>query len=64
VPSATDALKKAKVTSPAENSTGGTDDMKKSLSKSAEETQMPMVGHGNNHSVPDGYTAETAKQKR
>ena len=34
-------------------SKGGTEDMKKTLSKAVEETQMPLVGHGNYHSAPD-----------
>jgi hypothetical protein len=38
---------------PSELSKGGTEDMKKSLSKASEETRMPLVGHGNNHSAPD-----------
>jgi hypothetical protein len=63
VPSATDALNAAAVTSSSKAATGGTDDMKKSLSKSAEETQMPMVGHGNNHSAPDKNAVEAAKAK-
>lgn len=63
VPSATDALNAATVASPSKAATGGTDDMKKSLSKSAEETQMPMVGHGNNHSAPDKNAVDTAKSK-
>jgi hypothetical protein len=63
VPSATDALNAATLPSSPKSATGGTDDMKKSLSKSAEETQMPMVGHGNNHSAPDKNAVEAAKSK-
>jgi hypothetical protein len=63
VPSATEALNSAAVAPSAKAATGGTDDMKKPLSKSAEETQMPMVGHGNNHSAPDKNAVEAAKSK-
>lgn len=67
VPSATEALKtephNAAPGSLPTKTAGGTDDMKKSLSKSAEDTQMPMVGHGNNHSAPDKNAVEAAKSK-
>ncbi len=63
VPSATDALNASAITSSTKAATGGTDDIKKSLSKSAEDTQMPMVGHGNNHSAPDKNAVEAAKSK-
>jgi hypothetical protein len=63
VPSATDAFNAATMASSPNAATGGTDDMKKSLSKSAEEAQMPMVGHGNNHSAPDKNAADAAKLK-
>jgi hypothetical protein len=63
VPSAAEALSATTVTSSSKAATGGTDDMKKSLTKSAEDTQMPMVGHGNNHSAPNKNAVEAAKSK-
>jgi hypothetical protein len=63
VPSATESLKPPPASAPAKAATGGTDDMKKSLTKSAEDVQMPLVGHGNNHSAPDKNAVEAAKPK-
>lgn len=72
VPSATEVLKTEALKTDAPSvapgslptkTAGGTDDMKKSLTKSTEDTQMPMVGHGNNHSAPDKNAAEAAKLK-
>lgn len=63
VPSATESLKPPPTSAPAKAATGGTDDMKKPLTKSAEDAQMPLVGHGNNHSAPDKNAVEAAKPK-
>ncbi len=45
-------------------SKGGTEDMQKTLSKAVEETQMPLVGHGNNHSAPDSGPPVTRSKGR
>lgn len=63
VPSATQALKAESVLPTTKAASGGTDDMKKPLTKAAEETQMPLVGHGNNHSAPDNNAADADKPK-
>jgi hypothetical protein len=63
VPSATESLKPPPAAAPAKAATGGTDDMKKPLTKAAEDAQMPMAGHGNNHSAPDKNAVEAAKPK-
>ena len=63
VPSATESLKPSPASASPKAATGGTDDMKKSLTKPAEDTQMPMVGHGNNHSAPDKNTVDAPKPK-
>jgi hypothetical protein len=63
VPSATQALKAEPVLPTTKAASGGTDDMKKPLTKAAEETQMPLVGHGNNHSAPDNNAADADKPK-
>jgi hypothetical protein len=63
VPSATESLAPSPASAPPKAATGGTDDMKKPLSKSAEDAQMPMVGHGNNHSAPDKNAVDAAKSK-
>lgn len=63
VPSATESLNTAPVNAPAKAANGGTDDMKKPLTKAAEDSQMPMVGHGNNHSSPDKNAVEAQKPK-
>lgn len=58
MPSASDVFAAEPVPVSPKTTKGGTDDMKKTLSTTAEETQMPLVGHGNNHSAPD--SASTA----
>lgn len=63
VPSATQVLKAEPVLPISKAASGGTDDMKKPLSKAAEENQMPLVGHGNNHSAPDNNAADANKPK-
>jgi hypothetical protein len=63
VPSATESLATAPAATPAKAASGGTDDMKKPLSKAAEDSQMPMVGHGNNHSSPDKNAVDAQKPK-
>ncbi len=37
--------------------------MKKPLTKAAEDNQMPLVGHGNNHSAPDKNAVDANKPK-
>jgi hypothetical protein len=63
VPSASESLAAAPAATPAKAATGGTDDMKKPLTKTAEDVQMPMVGHGNNHSSPDKNAVDAQKPK-
>ena len=61
MPSASDVFAAEPVPDSPKTAKGGTDDMKKTLSTVAEETQMPLVGHGNNHSAPDSAsTASTS----
>lgn len=61
MPSASDVFAAEPVPDSPKTAKGGTDDMKKTLSTTAEETQMPLVGHGNNHSAPDSAsTASTS----
>ena len=61
MPSASDVFAAEPVPESPKAAKGGTDDMKKTLSTVAEETQMPLVGHGNNHSAPDSAsTASTS----
>ena len=64
VPSAAEALAQKPTAATAAAKASGTDDMKKPLTKIAEETQMPMVGHGNNHSAPDGNAVGTNQSTR
>ena len=63
VPSATASLKPLPAPGTPTAPSGGTDDMKKPLTKSAEDVQMPMVGHGNNHSAPDKTAVDAPKPK-
>jgi len=63
VPSATQAFKAELVLPTTKAASGGTDDMKKPLTKAVEENQMPLVGHGNNHSAPDNNAADANKPK-
>ena len=63
VPSATDALKAEPALPTTKAASGGTDDMKKPLTKAAEDNQMPLIGHGNNHSAPDKNAVDANKPK-
>lgn len=64
MPSASDVFAAEPAPDATEVAKGGTDDMKKTLSKTAEETQMPLVGHGNNHSAPDATPTPAVPTKR
>ncbi len=63
VPSATVVLKNEPVVTTTKAGSGGTDDMKKPLTDTAAENQMPLVGHGNNHSAPDKNPVDAKKPK-
>ncbi len=63
VPAATDALRAGSASPTTKATSGGTDDMKKPLTKAAEDNQMPLVGHGNNHSAPDKNAVDANKPK-
>ena len=64
IPSASEVFAAEPVPVVPKASKGGTEDMKKTLSKAVEETQMPLVGHGNNHSAPDSSPPITRSKGR